>query len=123
MVKRGSQFGEQEPGKDQKADFALVPLAMPSLSGPGAITVMIVSVKALTVDLSWITAIILAIIAIILTMIITFLIFMSSVFIIKALGEKGMDAFTRVMGLLTVAIAVQFSLIGIASWVPTIGLN
>lgn len=122
MVRRGSQFGEKEPGKDQKADFALVPLAMPSLSGPGAITVMIVSMKSLTVEISWLTAIILALISIILVMLITFLIFMSSTVIIRVLGEKGMDAFTRVMGLLTVAIAVQFALTGIGSWISTIQL-
>jgi len=120
MVRRGSQFGESEPGKDQKADFALVPLAMPSLSGPGAITVMIVSMKTLTVNISWMLSIVIAIIAIILTMVITFLVFMSSSVIIRVLGEKGMDAFTRVMGLLTVAIAVQFALTGMASWVSTI---
>jgi multiple antibiotic resistance protein len=120
MVRRGSQFGEKEPGKEQKADYALVPLAMPSLSGPGAITVTIVSMKALTLQISWVLAIVIAIISIILTMIITFLIFMSSGFIIRVLGEKGMDAFTRVMGLLTVAIAVQFALTGIGTWVSTL---
>ena len=42
MTKRGQQFGESQPSKEQKADFALVPLAMPSLAGPGAITVTII---------------------------------------------------------------------------------
>ena len=119
MVRRGSQFGESEPGKEQKADFALVPLAMPSLSGPGAITVTIVGMKTLTLNISWIFAILIAIVSII-TMIITYFIFMSSSVIIKVLGKKGMDAFTRVMGLLTVAIAVQFALTGIADWISTI---
>ena len=53
-------------------------------------------------------------------MIITLIIFMSSSIIIRFLGKKGMDAFTRVMGLLTVAIAVQFALTGIATWVNTL---
>ena len=120
MVKRGSQFGESEPGKNHKVDFSLVPLAMPSLSGPGAITVTIVGMKTLTLNISWFYAILIAIISIIITMIITYLIFMSSIIIIKVLGKKGMDAFTRVMGLLTVAIAVQFALVGIADWIPNI---
>ena len=120
MVRIGSQFGEKEPGKEQQADFALVPLAMPSLAGPGAITITIVSMKSLTFQISWVLAIAIAIISIMLTMIITFLVFMSSGFIIRVLGEKGMDAFTRVMGLLTVAIAIQFALTGIANWVSTI---
>ena len=51
-------------------------------------------------------------------MIITFLIFLSSTYVIKVLGKKGMDAFTRVMGLLTVAIAIQFILKGIMEFAP-----
>lgn len=119
MTRRGQQFGESQPGKEHKADYALVPLAMPSLSGPGAITVTIVSMQTIT-EISWVIRIIFTIIAIILTVILTYIIFLSSGFLIKALGQKGMDAFTRVMGLLTVAIAVQFALTGIASWISTL---
>ena len=119
MLRRGEQFGESPPGKDQKADFSLVPLALPSLSGPGAITVTIVSMQSATwFSVQWW----LVIIAIILTMVLTYLIFMSSIVIIKALGRKGMDALTRVMGLLTVAIAVQFAHTGLAGWIPTLSL-
>ena len=64
---------------------------------------------------------IIAIIAIILTMIITYVIFLGSGFVIKALGSKGMDAFTRVMGLLTVAIAVQFMFLAIEGWLKVNG--
>lgn len=120
MVKRGEQFGESDPGKEQKADHALVPLAMPSLSGPGAITVTIVSMRTLTLENFWVIAILIAIAAILLTMFITYLIFRSSGLVIRVLGEKGMDAFTRVMGLLTVAIAVQFALTGMAEWIVTL---
>ena len=122
MVRRGEQFGESPPGKEQKADLALVPLAMPSLSGPGAITVTIVSMKTLTVDSSWVFAILIVFVAILLIMFITYVIFLGSSLVIRILGKKGMDAFTRVMGLLTVAIAVQFALIGIAEWISTLHL-
>ena len=129
MVRRGEQFGETQPGKEQKADFALVPLAMPSLSGPGAITVTIVSMTTLTKEAealnialipAWVLLLILAIVAIILVMIITYIIFLGSDIVIKVLGKKGMDAFTRVMGLLTVAIAIQFALKGLGEWIPTV---
>jgi multiple antibiotic resistance protein len=119
MLRRGEQFGESPPGKEQKADFALVPLALPSLSGPGAITITIVSMQSATwFSLQWW----LVIIAIIITMVLTFLVFMSSIFVIKIMGRKGMDALTRVMGLLTVAIAVQFALTGLAGWIPTLSI-
>jgi multiple antibiotic resistance protein len=122
MVRRGEQFGETTPGKGEQVDYSLVPLAMPSLSGPGAITVTIVSMRTLTVTYSWWFSILIAIISIVLTLFITYIIFSSSGVIIRILGNKGMDAFTRVMGLLTVAIAVQFALTGLASWITTVGL-
>ncbi len=127
MVRRGEQFGESQPNKEQKTDLALVPLAMPSLSGPGAITVTIVSMTTLQAcpELflpSWTILLILAILAIILTMIITYIIFLGSDIVIKILGKKGMDAFTRVMGLLTVAIAIQFTLTGFQDWMLQMGL-
>ena len=64
--------------------------------------------------------IIIVVISIIVTMLITYVIFMGSVIIIKLLGKKGMDAFTRIMGLLTVAIAVQFALNGFSEWITTL---
>ena len=120
MTRRGQQFGETKPGAEQKADFALVPLAMPSLAGPGAITVTIMSMQNPDFQLEWQILLIIAFAAILLTMIITYIIFLGSGIVIKVLGKKGMDAFTRVMGLLTVAIAIQFALDGIALWIPTL---
>jgi multiple antibiotic resistance protein len=114
MLRRGEQFGETPPGKEEKTDYSLVPLALPSLSGPGAITLTIVTMKT--------ASLVMVSLAILLTMVITFIIFMSSILIIKILGRKGMDALTRIMGLLTVAIAVQFALTGIAEWLPTVSL-
>ena len=125
MTRRGQQFGETPPGKEQKADYAIVPLAMPSLAGPGAITVIIISMKNLTSspnNLEWYYAILFAVAAIALTMTITFFIFLSSKYVIKVLGKKGMDAFTRVMGLLTVAIGIQFMFTALQSWLQTYGI-
>lgn len=129
MTRRGQQFGESPPGKEQKTDYAIVPLAMPSLSGPGAITVIIVSTKNLTEgnanssSLPWTVSIFIAILSISLVMIITYYVFLSSKYVIKVLGKKGMDAFTRVMGLLTVAIAIQFIFTAIQKFLETYGIN
>jgi multiple antibiotic resistance protein len=129
MTRRGQQLGESTPGKEQKADYAIVPLAMPSLSGPGAITVIIVSMRNLreggltSPALSWPVSISIAFLSIILVMIITYYIFLSSKYMIKALGKKGMDAFTRVMGLLTVAIAIQFMFTAIQKFLETYGVT
>lgn len=122
MVRRGKEFGETPPAGTEKIDYALVPLAMPSLSGPGAITLTIVGMRNMNVEQPWWLAISIAFIAILITMVITYGIFLSSGIIIKILGKKGMDAFTRVMGLLTVAIAVQFALTGLAQWIQVLGI-
>jgi len=121
MLRRGEQFGEGPPDKKQSSsDMALVPLALPSLSGPGAITVTIVSMN--NPVFNWWIMIIIVIVAIVLTMLITYVIFMGSILIVRILGKKGMDAFTRVMGLLTVAIAVQFALTGFSEWISTLSI-
>lgn len=129
MVRRGRQFGEGGSEKNQRTDFALVPLAMPSLSGPGAITVTIVSmttlinkVESLGINIvpPQLILFVLTATAIVVSMIIAYLILLSSEIIIKVLGGKGMDTFPRIMGLLTVAIAVQFILIGLQTWIGEI---
>jgi small neutral amino acid transporter SnatA (MarC family) len=73
-------------------------------------------------EISWWVMLIISIFAIILTMVLTYVIFLSSGIVIKVLGKKGMDAFTRVMGLLTVAIAVQFALTGLSDWIININM-
>lgn len=113
MLRRGEQFGESSTDKKgQGADIALVPLALPSLSGPGAITVTIVSVQTYHWSL--------VLIAILLTMLISFIVFLGSIIVVRIMGKRGMDALTRIMGLLTVAISVQFALTGIGSWIATL---
>ena len=83
---------------------------------------LITIVSMQTLNCVWTIRIILTIAAIILTMILTYIIFLGSGLVIRVLGSKGMDAFTRVMGLLTVAIAIQFALTGLASWISTLNL-
>jgi multiple antibiotic resistance protein len=127
MTRHGKQFGENKPEKDQKTDYSIVPLAMPSLAGPGAITVIIVSMKILRntgpngFELPWFVSILIGILSILIVMLIAYIVFISSTYIIKIVGNKAMDAFSRVMGLLTVAIAVQFMFIAIEGWLLSKG--
>jgi len=115
MLRRGEQLGEKKPDKNfSPIDYALVPLALPSLSGPGAITLTIVSMNHAE---WWIV-----IIAIIVTMVIAYVVFRSAFMVAKILGRNGVNALTRIMGLLTVAIAIQFMLTGIGDWILTLSL-
>ncbi len=93
----------------QKENISVFPIAMPLLTGPGAITTIIVLIRTadnLNLKLTVIGAILL-------TFIITFLIFRFSDYFNKVVGMTGMLVMTRLMGLFLGAIAVDFISTGI----------
>ncbi len=93
----------------QKENISVFPIAMPLLTGPGAITTIIVLIRTadnLNLKLTVIGAILL-------TFIITFLIFRFSDYFNKVVGMTGMLVMTRLMGLFLAAIAVDFISTGI----------
>ncbi len=93
----------------QRENISVFPIAMPLLTGPGAITTVIVLIQtAGNLDLKLIV-----IGAILLTFVITFLIFRFSDYFNKVVGMTGMLVMTRLMGLFLGAIAVDFISIGI----------
>jgi multiple antibiotic resistance protein len=92
-----------------KRDVSFTPLAMPSLSGPGAI--------AVTIGLSagtdrWIdyTAIVLGIMIVVA---VAFLTLRASGKILKFFGQTGIDALSKIMGFLLLCVGIQFLINGI----------
>jgi multiple antibiotic resistance protein len=104
---------EEDMEGRERADIAIIPLAIPLLSGPGTISTVI----ALTGQAAKAPAVLPALgtllLAIILNVLIAFLALRSATAISGFLKETGMRVFTRVMGLILAAIAVQFVLTGI----------
>ncbi len=93
----------------QRENISVFPIAMPLLTGPGAITTIVVLIKtAENINLK-----LMVIAAILLTFFITFLIFRFSDFFNKVVGMTGMLVMTRLMGLFLGAIAVDFISTGI----------
>ncbi|MBI5612882.1 MAG: NAAT family transporter [Gammaproteobacteria bacterium] len=93
----------------EKEDFSIVPLAIPMLSGPGAITtVMLLSQqqKNLQGDLS-LTALI------VVSTVLLYPIFRLAHPLFKRLGMTGTRILTRIMGMLLLAIAVEFIVKGV----------
>jgi multiple antibiotic resistance protein len=85
-------------------DISVTPLAIPMITGPGAITNMIVLWEdAATIDKK---AILLTVVGII--FLITFIVLWSSSRIIKILGDTGNKVMMRLMGLIMMVIAVEF---------------
>jgi len=87
-----------------KSDASIIPLGMPMLAGPGAIsTVMVLEGDSHTM---WQHAIIYT--TILLTSFAAFLILNGAGSVRRYLGETGIRILMRLMGLLLVALAVQF---------------
>jgi multiple antibiotic resistance protein len=94
-----------------KEDAGIVPLGIPMLAGPGAITSVMVLVGQ--AQMRW--QMMLAILAsIFITAAICYLVLGNSDRVARALGETGVRILVRIMGLLLVALAVQYFVNGMA---------
>lgn len=103
--------------------IAFTPLAMPLLSGPGSISVVLsMSDKAAKIEDAsrMIYGYIVVAIGIVLTAIICWLVLRSSSQITRFLGASGIDVLTRVMAFFLVAIGVEFLLEGITNFIETL---
>lgn len=101
--------GEAEEAAS-KEDAGIVPLGIPMLAGPGSITsVMVLVGQAQT---RWQMGAILAAIAV--TAAICYLVLGNSDRVARALGDTGIRILVRIMGLLLVALAVQYFVNGMS---------
>ncbi|MBI5498564.1 MAG: MarC family protein [Deltaproteobacteria bacterium] len=111
---RAKQTDEEVQEGIEKPDVALVPLAIPILSGPGAIaTVVSLGVQAVTPVH---TAVLL--VSIVVTCFTAFVVLAHSNAVKKVLGDTGLRILGRIMGLILAAIAVQFVLDGLKDALP-----
>ena len=93
----------------QKDDIGIMPLGVPMLAGPGAIsTVMVLALGAKST-----AATVTVYVSILLTALITYLVLSAASMVERRLGQTGMRILTRLMGLVLSAIAVQFIIDGI----------
>jgi multiple antibiotic resistance protein len=97
----------------KREDIALIPLAIPMLSGPGTISSVIALTGQAAKAPSLVPTFLVLLVAILLNVIIAFIALRSATAIALFFKETGMRVFTRVMGLILAAIAVQFMLTGI----------
>jgi multiple antibiotic resistance protein len=88
-----------------KDDAGIVPLGIPMLAGPGSITSVMVLVGQAEGEWMKMAAILAAIF---ITAAICYLVLGNSDRVAKALGETGVRILVRIMGLLLVALAVQY---------------
>ncbi|GAA3643593.1 YchE family NAAT transporter [Microbacterium awajiense] len=117
MIAWGMLTKQGSPVAATDGSPAIVPLAFPVLAGPGAIALMVsFSHDHSTLeDYAWGVAIV-AIVAI-LTTVVLYL----APLLMKVLGEQGMSVFTKVFGLILLAICVQAVLSALITAFPVLG--
>lgn len=103
-----------------KEDISFTPLAMPSLSGPGSIAVVIALSAAAQRSDHVIVNHLLVAIGIAITALITYLVLKAATRLDRVLGATGMNAIARIMGFLLICIGVQFIINGIMDISATI---
>lgn len=106
---RAKSSPEEEHERLQQEDISIFPLAIPMLSGPAAITTVMVLIN---LSASF-TQRMIVILAIILTSLCCYFIMKESGRLLRVLRKTGINVLTRLMGLLLAVIAVQFVIDGI----------
>jgi len=106
---RGRTSGTKTSPKEeiegaQKEDVAVVPLAIPLLSGPGSIATVMVLMSKGTGILSAIPVLV----SIVITFVASYYILRGASIVQRVLGASGVAILQRLMGLILAAIAVQF---------------
>jgi len=97
-------------------DIAIMPLAIPMIAGPGAITTTIVLMNE-AIGLTPL-AVFVVFLSVIVSIVITYYMMRNSDYILSKIGQREYRAINRLMGMLLIAIAVQFVLTGIRTAFP-----
>ncbi len=98
-------------------DISVTPLAIPMIAGPGAITTTIVLMNE-----AGGSAIMVAItlVSIVVAIVVTYFMMARSDFIVSHIGQKEFRAINRLMGILLIAVAVQFVIAGLTAAFPVL---
>jgi multiple antibiotic resistance protein len=100
---------EEESEGASKADIGIIPLGLPSLAGPGAITTVI-TLESQAKNVGQSASIY---VAILLVVLVAWVVLSAAPFVTRKLGQAGMNVFTRIMGLLVMVVGAQFVINGV----------
>lgn len=89
-----------------RSDISLTPLAIPMLAGPGTISLLITYEQQYS---RWLDKLIISLDVVAVSVVI-FLFLRSSQYIVKALGASGINALSRIIGFVIIAMGVEYIL-------------
>jgi multiple antibiotic resistance protein len=110
---------EEEKEAISKNDVSVFPLAIPMIAGPGTIATTILFANSAS---SNIVNIVVVIAAIIFCLLVAWFAMEKSSIIMKLVSRTGIFVFSRILGILLAALAVQFILNGIQTYLKLNGL-
>ncbi|HEY5723109.1 MAG TPA: MarC family NAAT transporter [Allosphingosinicella sp.] len=108
----------QAGAAQQEADVAFTPIAMPSLAGPGSISVVLTAaghIRSIRPE-DWQFVYVAVIAGMVVTLIFSCIVLRASAAMIRFMGPGGIDAMTRIFGFLLICIGIQFLLTGISDY-------
>lgn len=88
----------------QRNDIALTPLAIPMLAGPGSISLLI----TMNQEYAGVSQQLISVAAIVAVCVAAYLILKASHYIVKLLGASGLNAISRIIGFIVIAIGVEY---------------
>ncbi len=100
-----------------KEDISFSPMAMPMLSGPGSISLLI---SWYTLNDAWQDKLMICGVVFI-SALLVFITLRSAPILFKILGRGGLKAISRIMGFIVMSIAVQYIILGIYELVGSLG--
>lgn len=101
-----------------REDISVFPLAIPMIAGPGTIATTILYVGQAAIHPINLVAVAIAITG---ALLIAWLAMRSCTWLLKYVGKTGILVISRILGILLAALAVQFMLNGIATFIQTNG--
>lgn len=108
QVSRTKNTPEEREEAAEREEVGVIPLGIPMLAGPGSITTVMILVSNRGIGETSVV-----ILSVLITLAIAYVLFLYGDRIFQKLGRAGTRAFSRIMGLILAAIAVQFIIEGI----------
>lgn len=111
----GPITGEGQQEAREKSDISFSPLAMPSLSGPGAIAAVITMSSSISGrhGSDKLFAYAGVVLAILITAVLSWLVLRGAGVMRRVLGVNGVNSLSRIMGFLLICIGAQFAIDGV----------
>lgn len=104
---------------ETRSEISLTPLALPMIAGPGTISLLITYNQ----EYGSLNNILIILVAILLSTACIYAILNSSYTIVKFLGASGINALSRIIGFIVIAIGIEFIISAIQNIIKTLNVN